>query len=99
MILQAKLAQETYERLQSSNPDEKKNALSTLSGIAEVCLMQFLFYSCIAMYIVTYIVDKIFLWFKFLIQFDFFYVSSHPVHSTSHPPLPLMAKKSLQPIV
>lgn len=31
----AKLAQETYERLQSSNPDEKKNALSTLSGIAE----------------------------------------------------------------
>ena len=38
MILQAKLAQETFERLQSSNPDEKRNSLITLSSIAEVSL-------------------------------------------------------------
>lgn len=31
----AKLAQETVERLQSPNPDEKRNALSTLSNISE----------------------------------------------------------------
>ncbi|XP_068699664.1 engulfment and cell motility protein 1-like [Montipora foliosa] len=31
----AKLAQETFERLQAPNPDEKRNALSTLSIIAE----------------------------------------------------------------
>ncbi|KAJ7365084.1 hypothetical protein OS493_007730 [Desmophyllum pertusum] len=31
----AKLAQETFERLQSSNPDEKRNSLITLSSIAE----------------------------------------------------------------
>lgn len=37
VALQAKLAQETVERLQSPNPDEKRNALSTLSNISEVC--------------------------------------------------------------
>ncbi|KAL9976284.1 hypothetical protein ACROYT_G013567 [Oculina patagonica] len=31
----AKLAQEIFERLQSSNPEEKRNALSTLSSISE----------------------------------------------------------------
>ena len=36
VIVQAKLAQEIFERLQSSNPEEKKNALSTLSSISEV---------------------------------------------------------------
>ena len=36
--LQAKLAQDIIEKLESSNPDEKKNGLTTLSTIAEVCL-------------------------------------------------------------
>lgn len=36
VILQAKLAQEIFERLQSSNPDEKRNSLSALSTISEV---------------------------------------------------------------
>ena len=36
VIFQAKLAQEIFERLQSSNPEEKKNSLSALSTISEV---------------------------------------------------------------